>query len=337
MMQTPYGLPQGRYGYYWRIGESSWWVEFVREGYIFVVQDIRGRYKSGGEFIMMRPPNPGGIDEGTDTYDTIDWLLQNVSGNNGQVGIFGVSYDGWLAVMAKNVDENFLNFLKSGIFVCICVKYILAKEVTFKMKIGEKKEIDVVLVHRKRDNRIELLKNTTPRGCIPTLGIHLGKRITPAIDIEGFLTGGLLFAQCRYFYKYQDMALTEININLSNTEYLLLELDRKGKGTGFALKGGARINVDIGENFGLFLEGGYAYRIVNKIYGPGSCTEDFQTRTWQGDWGIKGWIVTKDWGDQYFQSPSNYWPNQEERNLKIRNFKLDLSGFLMSIGIYYRF
>ncbi|UCH95198.1 MAG: CocE/NonD family hydrolase [Candidatus Aminicenantes bacterium] len=100
MMRTPYGLPQSRYGYYWRIGESKWWFEFVREGYIFVVQDIRGRYKSGGEFIMMRPPNPGGIDEGTDTYDTIDWLLQNVSGNNGRVGIFGVSYDGWLAVMA---------------------------------------------------------------------------------------------------------------------------------------------------------------------------------------------------------------------------------------------
>ncbi len=49
---------------------------------------------------MMRPPNPGGIDEGTDTYDTIDWLLENVSDNNGRVGILGVSYDGWLAAMA---------------------------------------------------------------------------------------------------------------------------------------------------------------------------------------------------------------------------------------------
>jgi hypothetical protein len=48
-------------------------------------------------------------------------------------------------------------------------------------------------------------------------------------------------------------------------------------------------------------------------------------------------LVTKEWGDQYYLWPSNYWPNQEERNLKIRDLKLDLSGFQMSIGIYYCF
>jgi putative CocE/NonD family hydrolase len=78
--------------------------EFVRDGYIFVLQDIRGRYRSEGQFMMMRPPrdrtDPKSVDESTDTYDTIDWLVKNAGRNNGRVGVFGVSYDGWLAAVA---------------------------------------------------------------------------------------------------------------------------------------------------------------------------------------------------------------------------------------------
>nr|QEO74562.1 hypothetical protein [uncultured bacterium] len=78
--------------------------EFVRDGYIFVIQDIRGRYRSEGRFMMMRPPrdrtDPQSFDESTDAYDTIDWLVRNAGRNNGRVGVFGVSYDGWLAAVA---------------------------------------------------------------------------------------------------------------------------------------------------------------------------------------------------------------------------------------------
>lgn len=78
--------------------------EFVRDGYVFVIQDIRGRYGSEGEFVMMRPPrnrtDPKAVDESTDAYDTIDWLVKNVDKNSGRVGIFGTSYDGWLAAVA---------------------------------------------------------------------------------------------------------------------------------------------------------------------------------------------------------------------------------------------
>jgi uncharacterized protein len=78
--------------------------DFVPAGYIFVLQDIRGRYGSEGEFVMNRPlhdkKDPHGIDESTDTYDTIDWLVKNVPKNNGRVGILGVSYDGWLSAVA---------------------------------------------------------------------------------------------------------------------------------------------------------------------------------------------------------------------------------------------
>jgi uncharacterized protein len=83
--------------------------DFVADGYIFVLQDIRGRYGSEGEFAMNRPlhdkKDPKGTDESTDTYDTIDWLVKNLPKNNGRVGILGVSYDGWLSAVAT-VDAH---------------------------------------------------------------------------------------------------------------------------------------------------------------------------------------------------------------------------------------
>lgn len=78
--------------------------ELAEDGYIFVFQDIRGRHQSEGEFVMIRPSrdrsDPGAIDESTDAHDTIDWLLEHLPGHNGRVGMLGVSYPGWLAVMA---------------------------------------------------------------------------------------------------------------------------------------------------------------------------------------------------------------------------------------------
>ena len=77
----------------------------VKDGYIFVFQDSRGKFKSEGVFEMQRPPrlnraDPKATDESTDAYDSIEWLLTNVTGHNGRVGMTGVSYPGWLAAMA---------------------------------------------------------------------------------------------------------------------------------------------------------------------------------------------------------------------------------------------
>ena len=78
--------------------------ELAASGYIFVYEDIRGRYRSEGSFVMNRPivahNSKNDVDETTDTRDTIDWLLKNVPGNNGRIGVFGLSYDGFLAMMA---------------------------------------------------------------------------------------------------------------------------------------------------------------------------------------------------------------------------------------------
>jgi len=100
--RTPYGaagLTRGSFSY------SR--PELARDGFIYVVEDIRGRFKSEGEFVMMRPladhrdpKAPKNIDESTDSYDTVAWLLKNIPGNNGRAGFVGTSYPGFLAMMA---------------------------------------------------------------------------------------------------------------------------------------------------------------------------------------------------------------------------------------------
>lgn len=85
-------------------------VDFLKSGYIIVLQDLRGTYKSEGEFIVMRSirddkSDPTAIDASTDNYDTIDWLIKNVDGHNGKVGQWGISYPGWTTVMGM-VDAH---------------------------------------------------------------------------------------------------------------------------------------------------------------------------------------------------------------------------------------
>jgi putative CocE/NonD family hydrolase len=98
LLRTPYGT--GRLDSS-RIANSM--TELTAEGFIIVVQDIRGRFKSEGQFVMLRQPreskDPKAIDESTDAYDTIEWLLKNVRNNNGRAGMAGTSYGAWLTVM----------------------------------------------------------------------------------------------------------------------------------------------------------------------------------------------------------------------------------------------
>ncbi|MEO8725601.1 MAG: CocE/NonD family hydrolase [Acidobacteriaceae bacterium] len=97
MQRTPYSVgPYGEDHYRERLGPS---ISSERAGYVFVFQDVRGRYQSEGRFIEMRPsvdpPKAGATDESTDTYDTVEWLLKHVPNNNGKVGIWGISYPGF--------------------------------------------------------------------------------------------------------------------------------------------------------------------------------------------------------------------------------------------------
>ncbi|HEV8485831.1 MAG TPA: CocE/NonD family hydrolase [Blastocatellia bacterium] len=98
LLRTPYGIGELNSA---RMAASL--PELTADGYIFVLQDIRGRFRSEGQFVMLRQPrdpkDTKAIDESTDTYDTIDWLLKNVPNHNGRVGMAGTSYGAWLTVM----------------------------------------------------------------------------------------------------------------------------------------------------------------------------------------------------------------------------------------------
>ena len=102
MNRTPYSCaPYGENN--WRGFWYSHWKYYMRENYIIVIQDVRGRWMSEGEFVDVRPFNKNKtgtqIDEASDTYDAIDWLIKNLPGNNGNVGAFGISYPGFYATM----------------------------------------------------------------------------------------------------------------------------------------------------------------------------------------------------------------------------------------------
>jgi uncharacterized protein len=98
LCRTPYGVVD-----YPSPEKNIYIKDMADDGYIFVYQDIRGRYLSEGTFAMQRftrdKKDPKAIDESTDTYDTFEWLLKNVSNNNGKAGMYGISYDGWTTVM----------------------------------------------------------------------------------------------------------------------------------------------------------------------------------------------------------------------------------------------
>ena len=95
----PYGLTQ--FHPYW----ANHLIEYCKKGYIMVTEDVRGRWNSEGVFADVRPfvfnkKGKQDIDEASDTYDTIDWLIKNVENNNGKVGVFGISYPGFYSTMA---------------------------------------------------------------------------------------------------------------------------------------------------------------------------------------------------------------------------------------------
>lgn len=101
LVRTPYSCAP--YGDGWKEDLTEYMTEFLSNRYIIVFQDVRGRYMSEGEYVNVRPYNPhkqgAETDEASDTYDTIDWLLEHTD-NNGSVGVTGMSYPGFYATMA---------------------------------------------------------------------------------------------------------------------------------------------------------------------------------------------------------------------------------------------
>lgn len=95
---SPYG--ENEFRAFW----DNHWKQYMRRNYIIVIQDVRGRWMSEGEFVDVRPyienKKNNETDEATDTYDAVDWLIKNIPNNNGKVGTLGISYPGFYATMA---------------------------------------------------------------------------------------------------------------------------------------------------------------------------------------------------------------------------------------------
>lgn len=104
MMRTPYSCaPYGKDLFSPRLYTTNW-TNYLRENYIIIMQDVRGKFMSEGEFVDVRPFNANKkgkeFDEASDSYDAIEWLVKNVPNNNGNVGVFGISYPGFYSTMA---------------------------------------------------------------------------------------------------------------------------------------------------------------------------------------------------------------------------------------------
>ncbi len=102
MMRTPYSCK--KYGKEFYPFWERYYTKYLKEHYIMVIQDVRGRYMSEGQFVNVRPFNNkktnNDIDEASDTYDAVDWMVKNLPNNNEKVGVFGISYPGFYSTMA---------------------------------------------------------------------------------------------------------------------------------------------------------------------------------------------------------------------------------------------
>ena len=99
IFRTPYGTGSYGAGKFPAGFDKGYLRSYVDRGYIIVQQDVRGRNRSEGEFMHIRPVGFGDVDEATDSYDTVEWLVKHIPGNNGRVGFAGCSYPGFYALM----------------------------------------------------------------------------------------------------------------------------------------------------------------------------------------------------------------------------------------------
>ncbi|MGD9347330.1 MAG: hypothetical protein PVH84_15800 [Candidatus Aminicenantes bacterium] len=171
---------------------------------------------------------------------------------------------------------------------------------------------------------------------IPTIGVHITKKLKDTLTMEAFISGGPMFADCRYFTEWSYEWVTEgpgyryVTYNRNGV------LEEKGSGTGIAVDLGGRFSYPIISRFEIFLEAGYAYQVVKSISGPGGEEMDGRSTTWDGRWGIKRETVAAAWGELEMEFPTAHWSDNSEED-RVRDFELDLSGFQLRLGLSFRF
>jgi hypothetical protein len=174
------------------------------------------------------------------------------------------------------------------------------------------------------------------KGYVPMAGLHVGGNLTPSLRLEACLTGGPIFAECRYSILYHtnwpDSDTGQFDATLD--EGLLEE---RGRGTGVAFQFGAKLDYLLTRRYGVFVEGGYAFQTVPHVSGPGVRSFTSTRDTWEGEWAMKQRVAIEPWGTGRFLWPSNGWELFGGDWWRARDFKLDLSGFQAKVGFFFRF
>jgi hypothetical protein len=174
-------------------------------------------------------------------------------------------------------------------------------------------------------------------GYAPMVGIHYKIGGRRAINLEGYVAAGPLFASCgfsrRRFFRKE---------NVYDYWYeRTLTYEIEGKGTGISLDAGLRLNIRVVKNIDLFVEGGYSFQRAGGISGAGSSETEFidsnssgyiETEAWEGTWAVVPGVLDDEWGQRYYQYPSN-----RDGTDGFSDFKLDLSGFQLKVGISFKF
>ncbi len=174
------------------------------------------------------------------------------------------------------------------------------------------------------------------KGYVPMVGIHFKVAEIRSIKLEVYMAGGPLFARCGFARQRNSRRSDSYGYWYEQT----LSYEIQGKGTGIALETGLHANINIVKTINLFIEGGYSYQRVGEISGPGSSETEFrdlnsigysESSSWQGPWAMVQGSYNRNWGNMPYRFPSNEYGTDG-----FSDFKVDLSGFQIRIGVSFR-
>jgi hypothetical protein len=173
-------------------------------------------------------------------------------------------------------------------------------------------------------------------GLVPSLGLHCRIPIGGKLEVETYLSGGPLFARCKYSYarNYEWKVFYYINgiWNELPATTDQLSLEQKGSGTGVSLEWAGRLNYNLAPKLSLFIDVSYVYQKVTKISGKSRDNRNGIESNWEGVWQMKEERIHTEWGTLVTEWPNNYWPEGNNFTSK-GNFVLDFSGFVLKAGI----
>jgi hypothetical protein len=230
-------------------------------------------------------------------------------------------------------------FLNPSLSVSIGFKYLSRKQdssVTYQHDVRSLNPDETFYYNEFSSTRENSPYRLFVKGYVPMVGIHYKIKSSRFLDFEAFLTGGPLFAECgfarqrRYWESNSYGYWYEQNVSY----------EMKGKGTGIAVDTGIRMNIDVVKNIDLFMECGYSFQRAVDISGPGSSETVYnelnssgytESTAWQGTWAVIPGRFNRPWGQWSYNFPSNEYGTDE-----LSEFKLDLSGFQIRIGVSFR-